>query len=395
MANKKNILSSEWEYGTSILYFSLFACYSIIAIYILESGYSMSSDSERFSKWADDLIKFNFNLFEFYSIDKDYHRPNLFFFSIPVILIAICKLIFVNEWQFAFLLLNLVFVLFSIIIFINILLLIKVRPLLISLTLPLIAISVDMLIWPRFILSDVIYTFVVILSVYFIVDIIVKNKINLIKLFLIIFLLLSSRPSSIPVIFSILLFIFISSFKTFIIKKHIKLFLLSICISTPFVLGFAYLLLEYNFNENPKVEYLINMVNSGMIIHDRPNTWVDTPNSFIDIVNIYYLRILNFFNPYASTFSVLHIILNSIQIVLVLLSIILWLVSVNYDTNKDKVFWFILLLSLSVSAFHSFTLIDYDWRYRFPLILPLIILIPISLEIILNKLIKIEIKMKF
>ena len=80
MANKKNILSSEWEYGTSILYFSLFACYSIIAIYILESGYSMSSDSERFSKWADDLIKFNFNLFEFYSIDKDYHRPNLFFF---------------------------------------------------------------------------------------------------------------------------------------------------------------------------------------------------------------------------------------------------------------------------------------------------------------------------
>ena len=51
------------------------------------------------------------------------------------------------------------------------------------------------------------------------------------------------------------------------------------------------------------------------------------------------------------------------------------------------IFFFIIILSFSVAAFHSFILIDYDWRYRFPIILPLITLIPISLEMILRKLI--------
>lgn len=31
---------------------------------------------------------------------------------------------------------------------------------------------------------------------------------------------------------------------------------------------------------------------------------------------------------------------------------------------------------------HSFTIIDFDWRYRFPLILPMIMLFSISLKII-------------
>ena len=126
----------------------------------------MSSDSIDFLAWADDLINFNFNLFEFYSIDKDYHRPNLFFFSLPVILIGLCKVLFASDWQFAFFLLNLILVFFFITIFINILLTINVRHILISLTLPIIVISVDMLTWPRFILSDVIYVFLVISSIY-------------------------------------------------------------------------------------------------------------------------------------------------------------------------------------------------------------------------------------
>ena len=209
----KNILSHNYEHSKTILYFSLFTCYAIIAFYSLNAGYSMSSDSQRFSRWADDLIKFNFNLFEFYSIDKADHRPNLFFFSLPVILIGLCKVFFTSDWQYAFLLLNLILVFFSLTIFINILLTINVRPILISFTLPLIVLSVDILTWPRFILSDVIYTFLVISSVYIVLNIIINNKIDYIKLGLIILLLLSSRPSSIPVIFSIFLFMLFQKLK--------------------------------------------------------------------------------------------------------------------------------------------------------------------------------------
>ena len=42
------------------------------------------------------------------------------------------------------------------------------------------------------------------------------------------------------------------------------------------------------------------------------------------------------------------------------------------------------MISISVAFFHSFTLIDYDWRYRFPIIIPLIMILPMSLEILLR-----------
>ena len=131
-------------------------------------------------------------------------------------------------------------------------------------------------------------------------------------------------------------------------------------ISAPFVLSFAYIFLENNFSDKPKVAFIINMVKQGMIIHDRPDTWVSSPNSFFDLVFIYILRLINFFNPYASTFSSLHILLNFIQTLLILISIIIWLSFISSVEIQDKLFFFIILLSLSVASFHSFILIDYD-----------------------------------
>ena len=302
-----------------------------------------------------------------------------------MVLIALCKVVFVSEWQFAFLILNLSLVFFSLILFVKCLLLINVRPVLISLTLTVILISVDILIWPKFILSDMIYAFLVLIAAYLIIKGIIKNKIYYLELFLIIFLLFTTRPSSFPVIFAVIFFIVISKYQIFFVQKRILLFLLTLFISTPFILGLAYFFIEFNFNGIAKIDFITNMVKDGMIIHDRPETWVNEPKNFIDVVYIYFLRLINFFNPYASTFSIIHIFLNVLQIALILFSIIIWSFFGGHIKIHDKVFLFILLLSLSVAAFHSFILIDYDWRYRFPLVLPLIMLFPISLEIILRK----------
>ncbi len=381
----KNIFSTQWKYGNMLLYIAIVVCFTLIAYYHLNSGYSMSTDSKRFSRWADDLIRLDFNLYEFFSIDINFNMPSLFFYSVPVVFIALCKVIFVNEWQFAFLILNLSFVFFSLIIFVKSLLLINVRPVLISLTLPLIVASVDILIWPKFILSDMIYAFLVLLSVYFIIKGIIKDKINYLELSIIIFLLLASRPSSISAVFAILSFIIISKFPIFMKQKNILLFILIIFISTPFLLGLVYLFIEFYFDNIAKVDFYTDMVKNGMIIHDRPETWVNQPKNFIDIVYIYFLRLINFFNPFASTFSIVHIALNAIQSVSILVSVFIWFFFGGHIKIYDKIFLFILLLSFSVAAFHSSILIDYDWRYRFPIILPLILLLPISLEIIIKK----------
>ena len=76
----KSIFSSNWKHENKILFIAILTAFSLITYYNLNSGYSMSSDSERFSRWADDLIKLNFNLFDFFSIDKSALRPHLFFF---------------------------------------------------------------------------------------------------------------------------------------------------------------------------------------------------------------------------------------------------------------------------------------------------------------------------
>ncbi len=386
----KNIFSSDWKYGNKLLLISILICSSLIAYYHLRLGYSMSGDSHRFSRWADELIKFNFNFFEFFSIEKDDHRPPLFLFSLPVFLIALCKVIFGYEWQFAFLLLNILLVFFSLIIFAKGLLLVKVRPILISLSLSLILISADFLTWPKFILSDMSYAFLVVVTTYFIIRAIVKNKINYIQLFLIIFLLLASRPSSIPVIFAIGIFIIVLKYQISLTSKKIIVFLFVLFLFTPVFFGLLYLFMEYNvnsksFDEVAYQDFVYKYVKNGMIIHGRPETWVNPPNNFIDVVYVYFLRLINFFNPYASTFSLIHIIMNVIQTVLVLLAIFILSILKGNIKFQDRIFFFIIILSFSVAAFHSFILIDYDWRYRFPIILPLITLIPISLEMILRK----------
>ena len=156
-------------------------------------------------------------------------------------------------------------------------------------------------------------------------------------------------------------------------------------IITPIIFTILYYLIEYTFSDSKQLVFLIEMVKIGMIIHDRPDTWVPSPNTFIDVTYIYFLRLINFFNPYAISFSKIHIILNSFQTFFIFFSLLIWSLIGGNEKSTDKAILFILLLSFSVSAFHSFTLIDYDWRYRFPIILPLLMIFSMTMEIVLKR----------
>ena len=378
-------INTKFKFKQNHLYFVVFLFFIIIGYYHLNSGFYMSSDSYRYSRWADRLLELNFNFNEFFSIDKDYHRPHLFFFSLPTLLVALCKFFFIEDWQFAFFFLNLLLLFFSLIIFTNCLLLIGVRPIVISLTLPLIILSVDVLTWPRYILSDMINAFLIVVTIYFIIKGLVKKKICYLELLLIIFFLLASRPTSVPIVFTIILFVIVSKYEDLLEPKKVMQILIAFFFFIPLLFASIYYIIVNNFSGIDKLDYLINMVKGGMIIHDRPDTWVDNPSNFFDVAYIYFLRILNFFNPYASTFSIIHIFLNMVQFFFVIISILFWFLFGFNTKNQNKIFVFILIMSLFVSAFHSFTIIDYDWRYRFPIILPLLMLFPISLSMFLKK----------
>ena len=361
------------------LFISILLSFFIISLYHLHHGYYMSPDSGKFSRLADDLIQSNLKIFNFSE------RVPAFFISIPISLIALFKIIFVDKWQYAFLVFNLSLLLFSLIFFAKILLLVGVRHFLFFNF----AINYNFsryLNLAQIYISDMCYSFLVFVIIYFIAKGFVKNNFNYFFILSILFLILITRPSSVSVIFAVVFFIIIYNYD-FILKPKIFLSLLFILFfSVPFVFGIFYYFIESNFNDNMQLQWwLLSKVKLGMIIHDRPETWVDSPKVFIDVVYIYFLRLINFFNPYASAFSLIHNLLNIFQMFMIISSILIWVFLGEQISKKNKMFCFILVMSFIVASFHSFTLIDYDWRYRFPIILPLLMLVSISIEIIMQK----------
>ena len=383
MISIKKILSPDWKYGVRSLYLVILVSFMLIGYYHLNIGFKMSSDSYTYSEWADNLIKLDFNLFSYY-FQNTFINPN-FIYTIPVLLIALSKSFFGEAWQYAFMILNLILVFSSLILFSKSLILLKVRPLIICLSMPLLVLSVDLLTWPRYILSDMIFSFIIIMTVYLIIKGIVKKKIYYLPIFFMIILMFLSRPTSLPFIFAIIAFVIISKFQVNYSPKYIILFIFLLSIFTPLIFAMLYQLMKVYLSDNAQAVFLIEMVETGMIIHDRPETWIDTPKTFVDLVYLYFLRFIFFFKPYAESYSMIHIILNSLQTLIIFMSINLWLFLKANFNSIHKTIALILMISFSAAAFHSFTLIDYDWRYRFPIILPLIIIFPLSIEIFLRK----------
>ena len=378
----KEIFSSDWKYGGSVLYFLLTICVLAISYYHLSIGYIMSSDSQSYSEWADILIKLNFNLYKYYS-QNTFINPN-YIYTIPVLVIALLKILFGTEWQMAFLYFNLTLIIFSIIIFTKCLLLLKVRPLIISLAFPILTLSVDLLIWPRYMLTDMIFSFLVLLLILIMIKDIVSKELSYFSLLIMIVMIFLTRPTSIPFIFAIIFFIGLT--KIIYSSKFIIKFILTLILFVPFIFAIIFQLMETYMPDVPQIILLSEMVNVGMVIHDRPETWIGVPKSFFDLAYLYFIRFVFFFTPYATSFSSIHIILNILQTLVIFFSIFIFLFfRTNIETMNKSVI-LILIISLCVAFFHSFTLIDYDWRYRFPIIMPLIMIFPISFEMILIKL---------
>lgn len=378
-----DFFSNQYKYGYIFLYFAILISFSLIAYYNLNNKFVMSSDSGQFSRWADILITLNFNLYSYY-VQNTFINPN-YLYTIPIVLIAIFKIVFETTWQNAFVIFNLILVFFSLILFSKSLLILKVRPLIISMVIPILTLSVDLLIWPRYILSDTIFAFLIMFLVYFMIKSLVKKKNNyfLFIFFIIIFFL--TRPTSVPIIFVITVFLLVSRLQINYIPKIVLSIICFLFIFTPFLFTFLYELMQTHLGDNAQALFIIRHVEKGVIIDDRPETWLNAPKVFSDYVFLYLVRLLYFFTPYVKSFSTIHIIINLIHPIIVFLSLAIWIKLGNKFDNMNKSIALVLFISFSVAAFHSFILIDYDFRYRFPIIMPLMIIFPISLEMLVRK----------
>ena len=106
------------------------------------------------------------------------------------------------------------------------------------------------------------------------------------------------------------------------------------------------------------------------MISDRPNTFLEHSGSYNDFFKLFLVRLAYFFSVWVDGYSFSHNVLSSITIILFVFSVFLYLFNNpnNFSEYQSKVLFYALLFILMGGIYHSATVIDHDWRYRFPYI---------------------------
>jgi len=382
------LLSSRPSQGIASVCFFL-----VIVLLVTDNvrfGLHLSSDSETFIRWSGLLIDSNFNLFDYYLRNQFISPP--IFYTVPVFYIAFCKYLFISTWQQIYFISNLVFMVATIFLFKKSAELLGVRHTLVAFLLPFFLVSTDYLIWPHFLLTDTVFAFLVMFCVYSALLCTLTDQCNTLQFGIAVVLLLLTRPSSPPVVGAIFLYVLLSKEFPNFLRNRMGMFSAVLLLGTCSTLAYSYIMAASLNGDifNKQINFLSNFVAYGVVIHDRPETFIAVGHSVGDISQLYFLRILYFFTPYVTSFSFWHKFANCVLLGLFFLGLLLWALcgyqSANYSRKLQRGSQLILLLSLFVAMYQAATVIDFDWRYRYPLIAPLILFSGISFEQALREL---------
>jgi hypothetical protein len=358
----------------------LFAAFSIFILgYNWFQGLVLSSDSYTYILWAEQLIDNNLSFFEFHKSKESSFI--YFFYDFFLLYIALLKLIFNESWQTAFFSLNLLYLGISLKIFhelsdfsrnefkINIILI------------ALLILSIDFLIWPHFLLTESIFIMLFMSSIFFYREYFIesntRNKICLLGFIIFSILSLFTKPGSIGLLSGLLFFHIFKNVRWFKDEFLIKIFFAGLIFFIPFL--FEFVLNSLNDSNNFKISQLIGYAQSGFIISDRESTYIISDST--NLRDVFLMRLFYFFIPIVPEMSKLHIFADSLFALVLILSLLTWTHYSNRYSVHSKMLCKLMLCIFLFSAFyHSATLIDYDWRYRFPSLMPMVLFVFYNLK---------------
>ena len=120
-----------------------------------------------------------------------------------------------------------------------------------------------------------------------------------------------------------------------------------------------------------RLGFLNQNFNEGIIVIDRPYHNVDFDGSLLDQFKIFTFKIIFFFKFTDIKFSFFHNVVNLVVFSILYASTFLSLFYKDVNKKDLKLIHINLLVIMSYAVFHSITWIDYDWRFRGVIILPL------------------------
>ena len=238
--------------------------------------------------------------------------------------------------------------------------------------------------WNFYTLTDIIFSLLVITFLFSLI-----NKLKI--LFFTIFLIIFFRSTGVILILFLFQYFFIKIF--FKVKiDSLKLMLFVLLFNLIFLylssVGFNYLELGDNKLQE-KINFFKERLSRGVIIDDRPETYLSGVDSTLFYFKIMTLRYIYFFAPYAQGFSNFHMIYNLGYFLIIYLGMFYCFINLQIISNKEKlIITKMILFITSFAMFHSIYLIDYDWRYRMPTYVPMLIISFYGYRIFFNRYIK-------
>lgn len=361
--------------GSYLVWGVLVVVYTSIVIYTFYMGSVQSPDTATFIIWAKALTEHKFNLFAYYS-DISFHVPPLFY-TVPTAIFAIFMLVFNDYWITAYMILNLVAVFFVLFLYVKTAIYLDVRKWLIALSLLVFLVSVDFLLWPRYILTDTIFSALVMLVIYTaIVDSVGRTGYS-VWVVLLSVILLFSRPSSSPIITTLLFFVFMKGLsQRLLIKKTLFLRLGIFTLFSSALYSTLIMASTAGIIESNMFEFWRLWIERGVVINARPETYIVYEASFLGVAKLHLYRLVGFFTPFANDFSLTHNVLNGFLLlgsyIIVFALFPYSLIDFENNNNRARAIALISTLIVIMAICTSFILIDYDWRYRYPVIAPLL-----------------------
>jgi hypothetical protein len=344
----------------------------------------LSPDSYTYIRWAETLVSLQFDYITYFR-SHDFFTPS-YFYTIPVSVIASLQVAFTDAWLQAFHILNSLLIAASILASYLSLRALSVRPTIAALGLFSSFFCIDFFIWPHYLLSDTLFVFFASLTLLALSPS-GWNQTRAYYSIALILLLFFCRPSSLPYC---AVGLAVVSGRTWKLGAHIDRFRFVISGVALVVIGSAFFVSLVNIGlKHPgisaQIDFITTLAKAGTVIHDRPDTFVAEPSNNYELCVLYLHRLIMFWGPYLSAFSLPHNVLNITFATTLCVGLFVgWYSMQNMDERVRTAFFAILILCIAVGCFQALTIIDYDWRYRYPLQLPLLVCALVGIDSLLK-----------
>lgn len=358
-------------------------------------GVILSPDSHTYIRWADALISSKFNYVDFIA-NNSFVVP-IYLYTGFISLVAFTKQIFGDYFINAIIIINIIC--YSLL-GVGIYQIVKRKTDNVISLVYFIAVyfaCFDILLWTRYLLSDVVYVSLVFVLFFSLIKY-YENKESLVWGLLVLSITavcLFFRPTAIVLLPIVLLSLAFIRYPVLLSKKYV------IAVSL-FILYLGFTVWQSYYMANPNSwpisfgkEYIQNIAadryGQGVVINSRPETYIMVSGSIIDYALVSWKKFFSFFQYISQGFSLYHNLFKFFYYTVVYaFGVLAVMVTFKKQTeNRYEFSEMVTVLSLvfvmGIAMFHSLTYIDYDWRYRVPILPYVLILSVYGFDVAINK----------